>query len=493
MYIQNKIELDMRLFLIEAVATNPRAVKQLNTVYKKHCFRAYAYARKSDLYNHPMIMDGDIYKEVASKRMLGLVLYGEIDKDINDEILKIIEKGWTKLYNYIKKKNKIFIEEISSIFFNENQTEDEINGIMAITLILAEMFDIIIVENKRFEFVIITFYNRLKHYNEQKNNNDLLRLSYDNITPELHVKAKSIINRCFTEYGTINTLQDIFGIRDESIKILIDSFSFIYDTEDLMFLSVTNNPKVDIKDLEELAVIYYVNYRNQNKFEAMKFILASMFIKYTAKAYKEVKKYHFQNNQESIFYEMEQLENDNEKLKNDNKLLQEVNNKIAIENKKLKQEYKSTLEREIIKQKKENAKLQKQIKQLNKQRELDNNELEKLRDLLFENVEVEDQQQDNIDNINLENIKVVIFGGTPTWVNKTKELLPISFKFVDGISDFNANILKNIDIILFKYTDMKHSIYYKAVNVAKKYDIPFNYIKTNSIDEIKRKINNTIL
>lgn len=478
-----KVKLDLRLFFIESLATNKKIEKDIAKLYEKYKYKAYKLAKNSELYNHPMICDGNIWKEIAGKRVLGLLLLSDINEDVSKELMQIIKKGWLKLYNFLINKKEISLKKVYEIFFNKSITDDEINAILVITLLICNIYNIKIRQDETYNFCITTLQRRLIHYKE---NSNIERFCYNNLSKELRQKAKSIKNRFFENYGIIKTTQNIYDIKDELLYNYIDKLSMIFDTENMMFLSMTGNAKVSNKDLEEIAALYYMLYRNQNKEKSAKFIITGLMIKYLIKAYKEVKEYYFQNNKETLYIELEELENQIKYLKNENSKVKRENKNLKNEIKYLRNKYKVGLEKKIIELEKQITEQQKVIEGLKENEK----ELYALRELAFE---LEHDYQITEKGTEISNVPVLIVGGHENWRRKLNEVLPSNFRFLDGtVEGFDIRILDSIEYVFFYTAYMNHAVYYKIINYCKKNNVKIKYIKSTSIDlvlnEIKQKL-----
>lgn len=477
-----KVELDLRLFFIEALATNKKIEKDIAKLYEKYKYKAYKLAKNSELYNHPIICDGDIVKEVAGKRLLGLILLLENNEEIAEEIMNLVKKGWLKLYNYLINKREIRLIEVTKRFFKSDITDDEVNAIVTITLVICQNYNIKIIEDEDYNFALSIFYRRLEHYKE----NSIERFSYSKLPKELKKKANSIINRFFANYVVLKSAQNLFDIKDPEIFRYVDVISMIFDTEDMMFLSLTNHMKISRKDLEELAALYYVLYNNQNKVESAKFIITGLFIKCMIKAYKELKDFYFKNNKETLYIELEDLEYKLKKYEEEYSKLKNINKNLENEIKRIRNEYKHSLEKRIIELEKQITEQQKVIEELRENEK----ELYALRELVFE---LEHDYQITEKETEIPNAPVLIVGGHENWRRKLQRVLPNNFKFLDGtIESFDIKILNNIKYVFFYTAYMNHAVYYKIINYCKKNDVKIKYIKSTSIDlvlnEIKQKL-----
>lgn len=107
-YNANKKEYDTLLArLAEAFISNTAMLKDLNKLNEKYKYKTYKLARKSYAYTHPIMNEGSLEMEVNIKRMLGLILYGEENAKVSNEIVLIIKKYYFELYTKILKKEKI--------------------------------------------------------------------------------------------------------------------------------------------------------------------------------------------------------------------------------------------------------------------------------------------------------------------------------------------------------------------------------------------------
>ncbi|MGV8167509.1 MAG: hypothetical protein ACLKAL_08680 [Alkaliphilus sp.] len=474
-----KERIDLRVFVAEALATNKKIEKDINELYKKNKYEAYKKAKESTFYNHTMLCEGSIEREVLNKRVLGLILLEK--EDIKEGVMNIIKKGWMKLYNYIITKKEIDLKKIMQKFFDPNKNDDEINAIITISLIIAQTHKINVKENTEFASFLI---RRKDHY-EEKDINKSTRFKHATLDKNLKTKSKELKNRIFAEHISIKKIQDMYDIQDPKIKGHVDILSMIFDTEDIMFPSLTQHIPLLSKDIEELTALYYIKNKNQNKEEASKFLITGIYIKFMIKAYKEIKNYYFKNNKETMYFEIEKKEEEIYTLSQENIFLTKENKKLKEEISRLKKEYKESIERENIQIKSTLKKKEKEIERLKQQE----TELLNLREVIF------DKKKEIVATsreIVLPNSKVLIIGGHEKWRQKIEEKLPETYTTMDGSNEnFSIGILKKKHI--FFCTDyMNHAVYYKAINYCRKNKIEVGYLKSNTtkltIEEIAGKL-----
>lgn len=101
----------------------------------------------------------------------------------------------------------------------------------------------------------------------------------------------------------------------------------------------------------------------------------------------------------------------------------------------------------------------------------------------------EDVSEDN-SNINLADYNFVIIGGHIIWRNKISTLLPNAVIISPDKVNFDPNILKNADLIIFNFQYSSHSIFYKLQQNCDKEKILYvNATNTDRLlSQIKQKI-----
>lgn len=143
-------------------------------------------------------------------------------------------------------------------------------------------------------------------------------------------------------------------------------------------------------------------------------------------------------------------------------------NKIQIQYNRLKSSSDKEIERlkaELEKQKQINQELTKNIELLQQMNEDLENKLDEF-DISSSdnNEEMESLVPNNYIQDKLKSLNILIMGGHQIWQNKLKELYPY-FTYIDSDNiNFDINITRNADIILFNTLHCSHSLYYKMKN-----------------------------
>ena len=482
---ENNMKIDLIPFFVEAIISNSKIEPKINDLYEKHKYRAYELARNYEFYNHPMLSDGSIRREVYAKRTLGLILLTNENEEVYIDMRDIIINGWKHINNYCYREDVVDLKEIVNRFTSHSLNDDEFNAILLLSLVLAEEYHKTVVPEDFVNKIFDSYALRLWHY--QKN---MYRFSYKNVKSnrKLFDKGVKIKDRFFDNFGKIKYVHDLYHSDDEDLNKYTDHISMIFDSEDMMFVSMLDNDTlIDEKDIIELAALYFLMTGNQNREESAKFIISGLYLKYTIKAYKDVKDFYFKNNQETMYYQLEKQDKHIISLEKENRSLKANLEAQGIENKRLKTEYKNSIEKENILLHKEIEKLNKEIYELNK----DKKELLALREIVFK--EEKEETSNHFSDIAIPPINAIIAGGHSNWHNKLKEFLPDTFKYLEGDNNnFDTNILNNIDHVFIYTNFMGHGFYYKLINKCRNIDANIYYINSTSPEYVKEEIFNLI-
>lgn len=199
-------------------------------------------------------------------------------------------------------------------------------------------------------------------------------------------------------------------------------------------------------------------------------MIISMF--YTTalnKEYKNLKQSYSKDVNEDYLLEMDALQ------KNIKSKVSELEN--TTESLKQKEDFiekrKIEYEQALLTKDKEISKLRNDLKDYDSLRE----EVSKLRELVF-NLENYNNIEDDeyiIDYDNLNQLNITVIGGSIPWIKKMKEVLP-NWSFINSDQkNVSLEFIKNSSLVIIN-TNMSHALYYKAMNIIKKYNLNYEYI-----------------
>lgn len=444
--------LDIVPFLCESFSTNSKIYKLIDELYKKDKVLFYQTARESKWYSHPIATEGSLEQEEYFKKFLGIFINHE---KYNDEIISIIKKGWNYAYTYILNHETINLEDFLISYTKkmhgvENILQDDVNANVNILISIAANKI-----NTSSKLYIEYFQILLERLNNYEISNPA-RISLSKATKEELKKINEIRNKIINTYGNMKNIDNL-RLEETNLKNYSTASNFIFDYEDLSLVSIVNDIRFTDKDINEIIYTWVYMFDDNNDItEIGKFIYDKVRIKYFCKAYKAAKEYHFKNNQESMYLELQLYE---DKLK-----------KINIENTLLAEKCDS-LELKIQQLEKENARLN---DELNKNAE-NKNELIALRDFMFKQDHKlsEDLLYEEVDINRINQIKGLILGGSDKIQQKLKEKLS-NFKFISVEAlNFDKRLLNDVDIIFIYTSYLNHGIYYKLMSLKKEQKIVY--------------------
>lgn len=174
-------------------------------------------------------------------------------------------------------------------------------------------------------------------------------------------------------------------------------------------------------------------------------------------------------------------------------------NKIQIQYNRLKSSSDKEIERlkaELEKQKQINQELTKNIELLQQINEDLENKLDEFDTSSGNNEEMESLVPNKDIQDKLKSLNILIMGGHQIWQNKLKELYP-DFTYIDSDNiNFDINVVKNADIVLFNTLHCSHSLYYKMKNNVNNGRVDCKnkvfYISSNNLVYFKNLIADTI-
>jgi hypothetical protein len=455
-------------FLVEAFGTNQNIRTDVDRLYSCHKDVFYKYAKESKYYDHPIIKDGDIYKEEYARKALGILEYAQATKDreVIDRLIDVMKKGWSKVYAYLNNADKVDFEEYVANYLDIGiMTDDELNSELAVLYFFAHIFNKEVVNNHALEVLESMLVLRERFYFD-----DNTRFTWNTLSPEIKQKARSLKQRIYDAKYPIKGYMDIDMSENEEIRDVFIVYTYLFDTE-LLSTTILQNIDYTDRDINEILASYFSIYKNQNVDEAIKFLIPGIIIKGLIKAYKEVKEYFFKNNKENMYLEMKNQADKIAQLESQNKFL-------SIQNDTLKNRLEEAYDKAEEAYKDEIRSLQKQVKDLQEQlAEVKQNEQElfALREFVF-NLSQEEEIE-KTEQISEQYNRGVVIGGRERWQKRLQEKYP-NFTFISAdAKNFDTAIFNNADVVLFNTAYLSHAIYDKAMNEIRKRNLPIKYVR----------------
>ncbi len=451
------LEFDIVAFVAEALGNNKKIYKDMDSLYLKRKYEYYRVAKEHKLYTHQIITEGSLVQEEYCKKALGLLLLSEHYPDTLEGLFKIIDKGWAYASLFVLNHQVIDGEKFLKNVVKKSGDIDKVsdtwlNAQMLMMYFLAHKHDKKIIQNQIYHTLINSMIFRWEHYQ----NDHTYRISMHNASNELKIKVKALKNSIFAENGRFSNYYGMYSKMTDRAETI----ALLFDFDELSCDSVFEDIKFSDRDIDEILLAFVSRNETYILERAKDFLCSSIYIRYLIKAYKEVKKMHFKNNRETMFLEIEELEEKQSKSVQDIKRLS-----ASLEETRLKAE---ALERE-------NKRLQIELEKARSNRK----ELNSLREFLF-NIDIEEEYTDEdnlIDVKRLQEVSAAVIGGHDKWQVKMKEYLPNYIFISPDHLNFDIKILEKVEVVFIYTNYLNHALYYKVMQALDGKDTKIIYIK----------------
>lgn len=459
--------------------------KEINAIYDNDKRKYYEAAKNSTGYEHIIITMGNIEQEIYAKRALGIIICAEEDSQLRSKIIKIIRKYYPEVYQAIKNGNRrLLIEKYSRLTRLKGETAYKYSRIDGgLTIYLALYLER---ETENSDLIL----NAFNDINKFENANPITSNLDQEI--EMHKEELKIIKSKIKKiFSSITNHEEILEHNDIDISNLAREIKNIF-TLDKLDMEETFT-EVDTVNIDSIIISYIkMGYEKHEISQIERLVAIGVFIKLLLKEYRKARKLYFENNKETLYFELEELDNKLKQVIKDNTTMQQEINKykekitsidrtLEEEKNKLRKEY----DKEVIELKREISKLKCQINgsEDNKQ------ELNELREMMFliKQDYVPKKEEVSLKEL-IKDKRIVIIGGTNDWRIKVKDKYT-NIITIDGFNEgFDISILNNINFVFFYTGYMNHGTYYKAINIIRNKEIPFGYIGKTNVDLIEREM-----
>lgn len=436
-------------FVIEAMGYNKTIRSDIDQVYQRQKEKYYEAARNHELYSYQIVTEGSLLQEEYCKKALGILLHLESETEVQLEVGDLICKGWPYAYQFVRNNIPVDLEKfIRNAIRKEggvdNVTDDWVNTQLFMAYFIAMNTGKDIVQNDALYTLINTNIARWKHYTGR------YRINVD-VDPSETDKAKSLMQRIFQRYGRITNYNEMeAALLDRS-----ERFAFLFDFDRLSFPSIAEEVSLTENNIEE-CLLAYLARETDNEDSAADFLCAAVYIRYLAKAYKQVKEQYFKNNKETMYIELSSLKRDLTASQQEAARLTRMLSEAG------------QIQQGLIK---EIERLQGQLQE----KQHSQAELHGLRELMFSLDKKEQPAGSRVDTEKIKSSSAVVIGGHERWQSKMRELLP-NFTFITAEQkNFDPRLLQ-VPLIFVCPNYLSHAVYYKAMDIIKGTDTKVVYI-----------------
>ena len=471
---------DLIIFYVDAMAINTKIYEDIDELYKTDENIFLSYAKKSPLYNHPLIIGGGLCREIYGKKALGILLYVNKTRSnkIKSGIDSIIKKGWPRAHRHIENPDKAeadsYIAELKS-GLDRNVIDNAAEMFIFCSLCIRHQTSI--VNEKDFMAFLFSLSFRAKAYLQA---NEWQYDFYRKKDDTLREKAGHLEARIFRDYGIKITADGQFSAKDKRLNNLHQFFFRLAYADRVVLYYLFKDAGVNKCDIEEVFCACLSAIGEGNDDEAARMFLSGILVKLLVKTVTQLKKRYFAHPGQAdaakhekaigrLAAESKRLEDENARLK---EAINDFEEKLQSSKKDIEKPHLDRI-RELEKQ------VAKQNEIIHQGRGKDQ-ELAALREFFFslENREAATEAEPGSGTdalMDLKDTAGAIIGGAPKWIARMKSLLP-RWVFISSVG-FDKRSLDGIQTICFLPNHMSHKLYYKAVAVAKnkKMDIGFIY------------------
>ena len=462
-------------FVAEAIAKVPKGYPLINKIYRKNKYEFYRAASESNLYDSVIINDGSIFHVEYARKILGILLFINQHEEDNEhytqDVCKLVKESYPYVWQYAESRDEIcFADFLKKLVKKKNGLrnigDDELNCSLVILLFLSESSDKTIVKDEIYDTLINNYmHNRLRHSVGWKNIND----SHNNL-PLLDKQTKQIISAYLSEYNAMDFNKPYHELVGKNP--VYNQFEFLFDYIPISSVSLVESTKYD-PDIIEKVVKSYICHKYPfgiediskiDKKELYIHVMHGSLVYKLAQAYNEAKMHYFKNNQETMFFEFEQIKRERDVAVQKN--IETVN-----------------LYKQLEAANNENERIIRRMMLENKTLKENQTDLVGLRELAF-SLKSEDEfvAIPEAESLNkLRDMDVVVVGGLESWQRKLREYLPKGIFISIGAENFDVRLLHNNHYVFLNTRALTHKLYYRVVESLNENNV-LRYFSRNNIE-----------
>jgi len=465
-----------------AMIRNTELKKSINKIYNLDKIRYYDAATNSSSIHHVIMTQGTLEQEVEGRKALGILLVAEKDHNLRNNIITLLRKSYSMIFNAVKKHDK-------NLLTKRYLQMDKITRKIEARLDSSIYFYFSIYRSEEFvdQGFIISIIDDMNFFEFH----DPITREIDKEI-ELHKselkEIKSLLKR---EYGSLNNYKDVLDSKFEVIEefgAILESM-FIINKFDIDHLFSNSN----FLNIDEILLSYIKSSNGDLDIKTiLQTVINGIFIKSILNEYKNSRNLYFQNSQETLSFKIDSLKNDFSNIEKEKidlltkiDILEKENESFDKVLTRQKNDFNKQYNRETLAFQSRISELENQLSSEKKYR----NELNELREYLFKvnNNYVPSNSKKSLDYY-IARKNIIIIGGAKEWRIKFREKYP-ELRTLSGFNEtFDTNILSNYDYVFFYTGFMNHATYYRAINFIRSHGIKFGYIGKTNIELVEDEL-----
>lgn len=534
----SEVRIDRETFLAYLsayIAAFDSLALKFEEIYQTDVERFYLIAIRSKGYSHCIMNDGSILRDYKTKRIFGVLLAADEDDILRNKVEKILYRFDEPFKDFVKKPTMKAMQILQSKYSSSYSDNDKTQAGVYIPVYLAINKHGTDADVGEFQSVLQWISENIKFH--EKNGNDVIQQIIEEVPityalSKVDEKAWKICKLLKDGHDLISAalpVETILTGRDNKweggemfrelmkykesggkenvdfyrMSIMLSAFSFIAQYFGFSPTSLLKDINLNKEEQRVIAkVLFFRAYRSRyidNLHEISWYVALNEY--FTAatfymllKSIKQAKQYFEDNNNETIFsqiqYYREEKERQDEELERLRKELQEEREKNDLLRQQLQsQGAGATTDTKPFME--EISALNRQVKELREELETERektDELNRLREFVFS---IQSEYVPESDETDLKDLtkgkKIVVIGGHINWRNKLKKKYPaiVTMDGHNAASDFGP--LSSADLVLLNTFNMSHKVYYKVIEMLRKGTAKFDYIGRSTNQELYEK------
>ncbi len=308
--------IDILLDVATAFSYNTKVRKEIDSIYESDRYHYYKVAKESKAYSGYAVTMGGITNEVYAKRALGVILCAEDDLNVAERLIRIIRRNFFHVYSAVesKKENKLNKLLVDMIGGNLNIGEEKTLETFIIYLIVKLNADKESVPSQHMRYISV--------YMESKEVKCFADEDKNKLIDEKIKTIDGIKKRIEKNKGSYLGYEDLYNSKDEMIHQYVGIITALFDLNQLSASRILSHIKLTEDDINEIILSYTIFYNDKNLERSSNVLVNGIIIKSLILAYKEVRETFIKNNKETLYFNMEELEDKVHVLKSENNELQ---------------------------------------------------------------------------------------------------------------------------------------------------------------------------
>ena len=476
--------------LIEAIALNHSAMTVVNKIYEQNKTEIYAVAVTHPYYNHPFFDHAGIDFAVACRRALGVYVY------LEGNILPVIKRGWNGITKYVQGGGYAH-----DYFWAKYVTDPKLSDGTAVGNAAVAAY---LLEKTANSMAADLLYEASTEYAEQLERWFTGERKVDShIAAEDIAAAKQFLAAVERELGhkldsterVLQIYQPDSNIMSPKVAATVDMLIWEAEAEGVSISNI--NPPVLTRD-DVLYVLsgYMQSIRislpskdavqrvNVDTNDVFTYIIPALIIRLLSRSVGYTQAAYFRDSSETLLGHVAEMEAQ----------IAEMRAKVAeaerqaLAEAQSKREVQKQLASLITSAEAKDREIQLLQAQITENRE----ELIALRDLAFSLREEEGAEDYASEPVIIpSNLRVLICGGRENWQRRLREELPSNFSFLSSSRNFDTDVLRNQEWVLFYTPSMSHA-FYERVLTNRPEGVRIGYLSSQNIEKTLQEISRVL-